>query len=101
MDLFTGVAQFAMYSAGDSVSINCVDSSGMADQLQWVDPAGSVLTTSSSTSVTLAWSSITDQHHGVDYVCRIRTLGVTQDFNYTLIILSKPHKEKRYLSLRY
>ena len=88
-DLFTGITRFAMYSAGESVSITCVDSSGTADQLQWLDLAGTVLTFASSTSLTLTLSSITDQHHGLDYICRIRSSGVTQDFNYTIIVLSE------------
>lgn len=78
-----------MYSAGESVNINCVDSSGMANQLQWIDPLGTVLTTSSSAVVTLSVSAITDQYHGLDYICRMRLSGETHDTNYTFIVLSE------------
>ena len=78
-----------MYSAGEAVTISCVDSSGTADLVQWIDPEGTVLTSSLSTTVTLTLNSITDQHHGLDYVCRIRSSGVTRDLNYTIIVLGE------------
>ena len=83
------MTRFAMYSAGQSVNISCIDSNGTADLLQWIDPMGAVLTSSSSTSVTLTFNSISDQQHGLDYICRTRSAGVTQDFNYTIIVLSE------------
>ena len=78
-----------MYSAGEAVNINCVDTSGRADLVQWINSTGTVLTSSLSTSVTLTINSITDQHQGLDYICRIRSSGVTRDLNYTFIVLSK------------
>ena len=87
--LSTGETYFAMYSAGEAVTISCVDSSGVADLVQWIDPMGTVLISSLSTAVTLTISSITDQHHGLDYVCRMRSNGVTHDLNYTIIVLGE------------
>ena len=78
-----------MYSVGEAVNINCVDSSGTADQMQWIDSMGTVLTSSLSTTISLTINLITDQYHGLDYICRIRSSGVIRDLNYTIIVLSK------------
>lgn len=78
-----------MYSSGEAVSINCIDSSGTANLVQWINSTGTVLTSSSSTAVTLTIASVTDQHHGNDYVCRIHSPGVARDLNYTIIVLGK------------
>ena len=78
-----------MYSAGEGVNINCVDSSGTADLMQWLNSTGTVLASSLSTSVTLTINSITDQHHGLNYVCRIHSPGVIRDLNHEIIVLSE------------
>ena len=78
-----------MYSSGEAVSINCIDSSGTANLVQWINSTGTILTSSLSTAVTLTFASVTDQHHGIDYVCRIHSSGVTRDLNYTIIVLSE------------
>ena len=78
-----------MYSSGEAVSINCIDSSGTANLVQWINSTGIVLTSSSSMAVTLTIASVTDQHHSNDYICRIHSSGVTHDLNYTIIVLGK------------
>ena len=88
-DLPPGETHFAMYSAGESVTINCVDRSGTANQVQWLDSMGTVLTSSLSTSVALTINSVTDQHHSLDYICRIFLSEVIRDLNYTIIVLSE------------
>lgn len=88
-NLLTGETLFGMYSTGEAVTISCVDSSGTADLVQWIDPMGTVLTSSLSTTVTLTINSITDQHHGLDYICRIHSSGVTHGLNYTIIVLGE------------
>jgi hypothetical protein len=87
--LLAGETHFAMYSSGEAVSITCIDSSGIANLVQWINSTGTVLTSSSSTAVTLTIASVTDQHHGNDYICRIHSSGVTRDLNYTIVILGK------------
>lgn len=78
-----------MYSSGEAVSINCIDISGIANLVQWINSTGTVLTSSSSAAVILTIASITDQHHGNNYICRIHSSGVTRDLNYTIIVLGK------------
>lgn len=87
--MFAGETHFAMYPSGEAVSINCIDNSGTANLVQWINSTGTVLTSSSSTAVTLSIASVTDQHHGTDYVCRIHSSGVTRDLNYTIIVLGE------------
>ena len=77
-----------MYSVGESVSISCADTTGSAILVQWLNSAGRVLT-SGSGSVTLTINLITDRHHGLEYTCRIHSLGVTRDLNYTIFVLSE------------
>ena len=87
--MFAGETHFAMYSSGESVSINCIDSSGIANLVQWINSTGTVLTSSSSAAVMLTIASVTDQRHGNNYICRIHSSGVTRDLNYTIIVLGK------------
>lgn len=77
-----------MYSVGESVRLYCADTFGSANLLQWLDSAGTVLT-SSSTSVTLNINLITDRHDGAVYTCRVHSFGSTRDLNYTSIVLSE------------
>ena len=77
-----------MYSIGEAVNLNCADTTGSANLVQWLNSTGMVLTFS-STSVTLTISLLTDEHHGIEYTCRIHSSGVLSDLNYTIIVLSK------------
>ena len=71
------------------LTLSCVDTSGTANLVQWINSTGTVLTFSSSNAVTLTFASVSDQHHGVDYICRIHSPGVTHDLNYTIIVLGE------------
>ena len=77
-----------MYSVGDAVSIDCVDTTGSANLVQWLNSSGRVLTFG-STSSTLSINLLTDSYHGLVYTCRIHSSGVTQDSNHTIIVLSE------------
>lgn len=83
-----GENQLGLYSVGESVSLYCADTFGSANLVQWLDSAGTVLA-SSSTSVTLNINLITDRHHGAEYTCRIQSFGSNRDLNYTSIVLSE------------
>ena len=84
-----GESHFGMYSVGEAVSIDCVDTTGSANLVQWLDSTGTVLTFGSA-SVTLTISLIADTHHGLEYTCRIHSSSaVTQDSSYTIIVLSE------------
>ena len=77
-----------MYSVGESVGLYCADTFGSSNLVQWLDSAGTVLA-SSSTSVTLNINLITDRYNGAEYTCRIHSFGSTRDLNYTIIVLSE------------
>lgn len=77
-----------MYSAGEAVNLNCVDTTGSANLVQWLNSTGVVLT-SGSTAATLSINVVTDRHHGLRYTCRIHSSGSSRDLNYTIIVLSK------------
>lgn len=83
-----GESHFGLYSVGEAVSINCVDTSGSVNLVQWLNSTGAVLTFGSR-SVTLTISPITDRHHGMIFICQIHSSGASRDLNYTFIILSK------------
>ncbi len=77
-----------MYSVGESVSINCADTTGSTNLVQWLNSTGTVLSFGSA-SITLTINLVTDRHHGLEYICRIHSSGNTRDLNYTIIVLSK------------
>ena len=78
-----------MYAVGEEVNINCVDTSKTADQVEWLNSTGTVLIFSLSSTVTLNIDMITDEHHGLIYTCRIRSLGIVHDINYNIIVLGE------------
>ena len=85
--ILSGVSHFGMYTAGEEVNINCVDSHETAEQVEWLNSTGTVLIFSLSSVVTLTIDTITDEHHGLDYTCRIRSSGTTHDISYNIIVL--------------
>lgn len=80
-----------MYSVGEAVTINCADTTGSSNLVQWLNSTDSetVLTSSSTSSVTLTINTVTDRHHGRKYICRIQSPGDSRDIHYTIIILSE------------
>ena len=78
-----------MYSVGESVSLNCVDTSGTASLVQWLNSSTGAVLSSGSSAATLSFSTVTDTHHGLQYVCRVHSSGVARDSNYTIIVLGK------------
>ena len=81
------MGQFGLYSVGEAVDLNCADTAGSSNVVQWLNSAGAVLA-SGSTSATLSYSVLTDGHHGTELTCRILA-GVVRDSDYTIIVLSK------------
>lgn len=87
--MLPGESHFGMYSVGEAVNLNCVDTSGSENLVQWLNSTGTVLTFGMA-SVTLTINLITDRHHALQYTCRVHSSsGVTQDLNYTFIVLSE------------
>ena len=84
--IYVGEGHFGMYSIGESVTLNCADTTGSAELVQWVTETR---TTSGASSVSLVISSITDQHHRAQYTCRIQFPELVQDLTYTIIVLGK------------
>jgi len=76
-----------MFSIGDSVTLNCADTSGSATMVQWLNSAGTVV--NSATTATSLTLSLNDQHHESEYICRVYMSGVMVDLNYTIFVLSK------------
>ena len=76
-----------MYAIGEEVNINCVDTSNTAEQVEWLNSTGTVLISSLSSTVTLNIDTITDEHHGHTYTCRIRSSETVHDINYSIIVL--------------
>ena len=76
-----------MYAIGEEVNINCVDTSNTAEQVEWLNSTGTVLISSLSSTVTLNIDTITDEHHGRTYTCRIRSSETVHDINYSIIVL--------------
>ncbi len=77
-----------MYSIGDSVTLNCADTSGSTSMVQWLNSAGTVLN-SATTTTALTFSTLTDQNHETTYTCRVHSSGTITDLSYTIIILSE------------
>ena len=75
-----------MYSVGEAVNINCADTTGSANLVQWLNSTGTVLS-SGSTYATLPIALITDRLHGAEYTCRTYLSRVTRDSNYTIFVL--------------
>ena len=71
------------------MNINCVDTSNTAEQVEWLNSTGTVLIFSLSSTVTLNIDTITDEHHGLTYTCRIRSMTseTIHDINYNIIVL--------------
>ena len=77
-----------MFSIGDSVTLNCADTSGSAAMVQWLNSAGTVVN-SATTTTSLTFSTLSDQQHESVYTCRVLMSGVMEDLNYTVLVLSK------------
>ena len=84
-----GTSHFGMYAIGEEVNINCVDTSETSEQVEWLNSTGSVLIFSLSSTVTLNIDTITDEHHGLTYTCRIRSSENINDIRYSIFVLGE------------
>ena len=76
------------FSIGNSVTLNCADTSGSAAMVQWLNSAGTVINLA-TTSTPLTFSTLSDQQHESVFTCRALLSGVMEDLNYTILVLSK------------
>ena len=74
---------------GETVSLDCIDTTETATSVQWLNSTGHVLASSTTLSVSLNINPITDVHHGMRYTCRIHAEDLMTDLIFTVIILGK------------